>query len=49
MRELKVVVTDFEFGDLRYEERVLKEAGITLIPAQCKSEEELISVYKLQY
>ncbi|AEM79124.1 C-terminal binding protein [Thermoanaerobacter wiegelii] len=46
MRELKVVVTDFEFGDLRYEERVLKEAGITLIPAQCKSEEELISVCK---
>jgi D-3-phosphoglycerate dehydrogenase len=38
----KVVVTDWEYQDLRYEKKVLDEVGIELIPAQCKTEEEVI-------
>lgn len=46
MDQLKVVVTDYEYADLRYEEEVLKKAGIKLIPAQCRTEDELISACK---
>ncbi|ADQ06245.1 D-isomer specific 2-hydroxyacid dehydrogenase NAD-binding protein [Caldicellulosiruptor hydrothermalis 108] len=46
MTQLKVVVTDFEYSDLRYEEEVFNSAGITLIPAQCRTEDELITVCK---
>lgn len=46
MNQLKVVVTDYEYADLRYEEEVFKKAGITLIPAQCRTEDELIAACK---
>ncbi len=38
----KVVVSDWEYQDLRYEEKVLDHEQIELIPAQCKTEEEVI-------
>lgn len=38
----KAVVTDWEYADLRYEERVLGRAGIELVPAQCRTEAEVI-------
>jgi D-3-phosphoglycerate dehydrogenase / 2-oxoglutarate reductase len=38
----KVVVTDWEYQDLRYEEKVLGHEKIELVPAQCKTEEDVI-------
>lgn len=46
MSEFKVVVTDYEYATLKYEEEVLKNVGATLIPAQCKTEDELIAACK---
>lgn len=40
----KIVVTDYEFADLAPEQAVLERAGLSLVPAQCRSEEELIEV-----
>jgi D-3-phosphoglycerate dehydrogenase / 2-oxoglutarate reductase len=43
MKKFKVVVTDWEYKDLRYEEQVLlKHDQIELVPAQCHTEEEVI-------
>ncbi|QRG66714.1 C-terminal binding protein [Brevibacillus choshinensis] len=42
-RKWKVVVTDWEYTDLRYEEQVLENERITLVPAQCRTEEEVIA------
>jgi D-3-phosphoglycerate dehydrogenase len=44
MAKWKVVITDWEFADLRFEEEVLHHEDIELIPAQCRSEEELIDI-----
>lgn len=46
MSKPKVYVTDFEFSDLRYEEKVINEAGAELIGVQCKTEEEIIEKCK---
>ncbi|GAB6180029.1 C-terminal binding protein [Desulfotomaculum defluvii] len=46
MSKLKVVVTDYEYSTLKYEEEVLAQIGVTLVPAQCKTEEELIEACK---
>lgn len=43
MEKFKVVITDYEFEDLRYEERVLQPYGIELVPAKCRTEEEVIA------
>lgn len=43
MKHWKVVVTDWEYEDLRYEERVLHRHNIQLVPAQCRTEEEVIT------
>ncbi|WP_199614175.1 C-terminal binding protein [Paenibacillus alkalitolerans] len=43
MHKWKVVVTDWEYADLRYEERVLNHELIQLVPAQCRTEEEVIA------
>ncbi|MFM1654732.1 NAD(P)-dependent oxidoreductase, partial [Brevibacillus sp. B_LB10_24] len=43
MRKWKVVVTDWEFADLRYEEQVLDSEQIELVPAQCRTEEDVIA------
>ncbi|GAB6152198.1 C-terminal binding protein [Desulfosporosinus burensis] len=46
MSEYKVVVTDYEYSTLQYEEEVVTNAGATLVPAQCKTEDDLIAVCK---
>ena len=43
MGRWKVVVTDWEYADLRYEEKVLGGGPFELIPAQCRTEEEVIA------
>jgi D-3-phosphoglycerate dehydrogenase len=45
MKKWKVVVTDWEYEDLRFEENVLlRHDEIEFVPAQCKTEEEVIAV-----
>lgn len=47
MRKFKVVVTDWEFEDLRYEEAVLNQSShIELIAADCRTEDEVIYTCK---
>ena len=41
-----VVVTDYDYPELDIERRIITEAGGTLIPAQCRSEEEVIQKAK---
>jgi D-3-phosphoglycerate dehydrogenase len=43
MSKWKVVVTDYEYADLRYEEAVLPHDRIELVPAHCRTEEEVIA------
>jgi D-3-phosphoglycerate dehydrogenase len=43
-RILKVVITDYDYGDVDVERPVIEAAGFELVAAQCKSEEELIEV-----
>ncbi|MGY0056741.1 C-terminal binding protein [Streptomyces sp. LZ34] len=40
----KVVVTDYEFADLEPERQILEAAGLTLVPAQAGTEDELIEL-----
>lgn len=42
----KVVVTDYDYPTLEPERKVLEPAGYGLIPAQCKTEEEVIAACK---
>lgn len=43
MANYKVVITDWEFEDLRYEESVLNQAGgIEIVAANCRNEDEVI-------
>lgn len=44
MKKWKVVVTDWEYADLCYEEAVLNHEQIELVPAQCRTEAELIAI-----
>jgi D-3-phosphoglycerate dehydrogenase / 2-oxoglutarate reductase len=39
-----VVIADYDFGNVDIERSVVEEAGINLVPAQCKSEDEVIGV-----
>lgn len=39
-----MVVTDWEYEDLRYEQKVLSDSRIELIPAQCKTEQDMIDI-----
>lgn len=41
---LKVVITDFEYGSLRWEEEAIAEAGAEFVKCQCRSEDDLIAV-----
>jgi D-3-phosphoglycerate dehydrogenase len=38
----KVVISDYDFGDVEVEQRILEPAGISIVALQAKSEEELI-------
>src|SRR5207237_7231209 len=40
----KVVITDYDFGDAKIERAIIEGAGFDLLPAQCKSEEDVIAV-----
>ena len=40
----KIVVTDYEFPDLAFEQAVVAKAGLTLTAGQCKTEDELIAL-----
>jgi len=44
MSRYKVVVTDYNWPDLEKEKSILKEVDADLIPAQCKTEEDVIKV-----
>lgn len=41
---LKVVITDFEYASLRWEEEAIAEAGAEFVKCQCRSEDDLIAV-----
>ncbi|MFB4165369.1 C-terminal binding protein [Alteribacillus sp. JSM 102045] len=42
----KVVITDYEFATLEPEEKVLQQADVEFVKAQCKTEEEVIEACK---
>lgn len=46
MAKFKVLVTDYEYKTLEYEEKVLAEIDAELLKAQCKTEEEVIEAAK---
>ncbi|MBO0810449.1 MAG: C-terminal binding protein [Microlunatus sp.] len=41
-----VVIADYDYGDVDIERRIIEGAGLELIAAQCKSEDEVITVAK---
>jgi D-3-phosphoglycerate dehydrogenase len=43
-RKPKVVVADYDFGDVAIEQSIVTGAGFELIGAQCKSEDDVIAV-----
>jgi D-3-phosphoglycerate dehydrogenase / 2-oxoglutarate reductase len=40
----KVVIADYDYGDVDIERAIIEEAGFALIAAQCKTEDEVIEV-----
>ncbi|MCM3759978.1 C-terminal binding protein [Alkalihalobacillus oceani] len=46
MGKFKVVVTDFEYSSLDIEREVLEGIGAELIPAQCRTEDEVLEAVK---
>jgi D-3-phosphoglycerate dehydrogenase len=40
----KVVIADYDYGDVDIERAIIEQAGFQLVPAQCKTEEEVIEV-----
>lgn len=42
-QQVRVLVTDWEFDDLGVEERVLGEAGLEVVAAQCRTPEEVLA------
>jgi D-3-phosphoglycerate dehydrogenase len=40
----KVVIADYDYGDVDVERAIIERAGLELIAAQCKTEEEVIEV-----
>jgi D-3-phosphoglycerate dehydrogenase / 2-oxoglutarate reductase len=40
----KVVIADYDYGDVDIERSIIEQAGFELIAAQCKTEEEVIEV-----
>jgi dihydroxy-acid dehydratase len=40
----KVVIADYDFGDVDVERKIVESAGFELVPAQCKTEKEVIEV-----
>lgn len=48
MTKFKVVITDYEYKSLAEEQAVFEKAGIELVPAQCRTEEEVIEATKVK-
>ncbi|WP_202079281.1 NAD(P)-dependent oxidoreductase [Caldalkalibacillus salinus] len=46
MSQFKVVVTDYEYATLDPEKEVLENIGAEIVPAQCRTEEEVIAAAK---
>ena len=44
--KLKVVISDYDFGECDIERRLIEGAGFALVPAQAKSEDELSAVVR---
>jgi len=42
----RVVIADYDYGDAEIERNIIESAGFELIPAHCKSEEDVIRVAK---
>jgi dihydroxy-acid dehydratase len=42
----RVVIADYDFGDVEVERQIIEGAGFELVAAQCKSEDEVIAVAK---
>jgi D-3-phosphoglycerate dehydrogenase len=40
----RVVIADYDFGDVDVERRIVERAGFELVPAQCKTEDEVIGI-----
>ena len=40
----RVVIADYDFGDVEVERRIIEGSGFELVPAQCKSEDEVIAI-----
>jgi dihydroxy-acid dehydratase len=43
LRNIKVVVLDYDFGEVDIERSIIERAGFELAPAQCKSEDDVIA------
>src|SRR5215471_14155335 len=43
-RKPKVVIADYDFGDVAIEQSIISGAGFELVAAHCKSEDDVISV-----
>jgi D-3-phosphoglycerate dehydrogenase / 2-oxoglutarate reductase len=39
-----VVIADYDYGDVSIERAIIEGAGLTLVAAQCKTEDEVIDV-----
>ncbi|SFJ44528.1 D-3-phosphoglycerate dehydrogenase [Halobacillus dabanensis] len=46
MKKFKVVVTDYEYPNLDQERRVFENMDVEFVPAQCRTEEEVIEACK---
>lgn len=46
MKDLKIVITDYQYADIENEGRIAREAGIFLKSYHCKTQEEVIDVVK---
>jgi D-3-phosphoglycerate dehydrogenase / 2-oxoglutarate reductase len=44
MTSAKVVIADYDYGDVDVERAIVEEAGLELVAAQCKTEDEVIEV-----
>jgi D-3-phosphoglycerate dehydrogenase len=42
----KILIADYDFGEVEIEQKLIESAGMELIPAQCKSEQEVINAAK---
>ena len=39
---LKVLITDFDYGDVDIERHILEGAGLEVVEAQCRTEEDVV-------